>query len=77
VLEECLGLVEDRRRQVEERLWKYKRRNGDEIPVRDILGKALLWINKFKEIGDMAVQYSQSHATLPWAGVRFILQVST
>lgn len=33
-------------------------------------------VNKFKEIGDVAVQYDPSHAALPWVGVRMVLQVS-
>jgi hypothetical protein len=34
------------------------------------------WVDKFKTIGDNAIQYDPAHAALPWAGVRFILQVS-
>ena len=34
------------------------------------------WIHKFKEIGDVAVQYDPSHAALPWAAIRFFLQLS-
>ena len=33
------------------------------------------WLNKFKEVGDVAVQYDPGHAALPWALFRFILQV--
>ena len=35
----------------------------------------LVWIGRFKEIGDIAIQYVPVHAALPWAGVRFLLQV--
>ena len=34
------------------------------------------WIDKFKQIGDTVVQYDPGHAALPWAGVRFILQIA-
>ena len=44
--------------------------------VRDILEKMVKSVNKFKEIGDVAVQYDPSHAALPWVGVRLVLQVS-
>lgn len=33
------------------------------------------WIDHFKEVVDVAVQYDPVHAALPWAGVRFLLQV--
>jgi hypothetical protein len=29
----------------------------------------------FKQVGDVAVQYDPAHAALPWAGIRFLLQV--
>jgi hypothetical protein len=39
------------------------------------LAKVAKWADRFKEIGDIAVQYDPAHAALPWAGVRFLLQV--
>ena len=49
---------------------------GDtEINVQDTADKLVGWITKFKEVGDIAVQYDPVHAALPWAGVRFILLV--
>lgn len=44
--------------------------------LRDIFNKMVIWINMFKQIGDTVVQYDPGHAALPWAGVRFILQVA-
>lgn len=49
--------------------------NGKEIVLRDLTDKVVVWINKFKEIGDLAVNFDPVHAALPWAGVRFLLQV--
>ena len=43
--------------------------------VRDSLERVVKWVAKFKEVGDIAVQYDPSHASLPWAGVRLLLQV--
>jgi ankyrin repeat domain-containing protein 50 len=43
--------------------------------MRDVAEKVIVWINKFKEIGDIAVSSDPVHAALPWAGVRFLLQV--
>jgi len=49
---------------------------GDkEINVQETADKLVGWITKFKEIGDVAMQYDPIHAALPWAGVRFILLV--
>ena len=64
--EECKG-----------RQWRYKRSNGkgESVIIRDILSKLVKWIERFKQIGDAAVQYDPIHAALPWAGVRFLLEV--
>lgn len=57
--------------------WKIKNFHGEDIIVRDVVEKVVKWITKFKEIGDIAVQYDPIHASLPWAGVRFLLQLAS
>ena len=42
--------------------------------VRDLAEKIMSWVEKFKEIGDVAVQYDPVHAALPWVGIRLLLQ---
>jgi len=54
--------------------WKFQFM-GEEIVMRDIGMKILLWIHRFKQIGDTIVQYDPGHAALPWAGFRFLLEV--
>jgi len=54
--------------------WKFQF-NGEEIVMRDIGMKILHWIDRFKQIGDIIVQYDPGHAALPWAGFRFLLKV--
>lgn len=56
--------------------WKFRKSSGEEIIVRDVLEKVISWANKFKAVGDVATQYDPIHSSLPWAAVRFILQVS-
>lgn len=55
--------------------WRYTRRNGETVIFADLFRKIVKWIDLFKQIGDVAVQYDPVHAALPWAGVRFLLQV--
>ena len=54
--------------------WKVKF-GGEEVVLRDVGMQILRWVDTFKEIGDTIVQYDPVHAALPWAGVRFLLQV--
>ena len=57
-------------------LWKVKFREGDsDVVLRDVGMKILRWVDKFKQIGDIIVQFDPAHAALPWAGFRFLLQV--
>ncbi|CZR64609.1 uncharacterized protein PAC_14507 [Phialocephala subalpina] len=49
---------------------------GKDIIVRDVAGKIIFWLSKFKEIGDVTVSCDPVHAALPWAGVRFLLQAT-
>lgn len=45
------------------------------VVLRDVFAKIAFWIEKFVEVGDVAVQYDPGHAALPWALVRFLLKV--
>lgn len=55
---------------------QFKLKWGDkEIDVQEKARGFVSWLNKFKEIGDIVMQYDPVHAALPWAGVRFILML--
>lgn len=62
-----------------EKRWRYRRpgHEGETVILRDLFGKIATWLNRFREIGDIVVQYDPYHAALPWAGVRFLIQVCT
>jgi hypothetical protein len=49
---------------------------GKELILRDVLAKIVQWIDHFKVVGDIAVQFNSGAASLPWAAVRFLLQVA-
>ena len=58
------------------RQWKLRKRSGGEpVVLRDVLGNIASWIDKFKEVGDNPANFDPVHAALPWAAVRFVLQV--
>lgn len=78
ILSDLQVLTESAKGQCIKKRWQFRRpgRNGETIVLRDIFHKIVVWINIFKQIGDTVVQYDPGHAALPWAGVRFILQVA-
>ena len=74
-LNELLAVTEDARKRLVDKSWSFKRKNGEKVIVRDVLAKVAKWVNHFKDLGDIVVQYDPVHAALPWAGIRFLLNV--
>jgi hypothetical protein len=74
ILKDVLKAVDEKKKMCLQKRWKYQK-GGKEIIIRDKLEKVLEWVNRFKEVGDIAVQYDTAHAALAWAGVCFLLQV--
>lgn len=64
-----------KRTDCENQMWKFELDNGRQIILRDVAQKIIVWIDKFKQIGDIAVNFDPVHASLPWAAVRFMLEV--
>lgn len=72
---EILATIEEKKSECVRKQWKFRRSNGEEVVLRDVFEKMANWVKKFVAVGDMAVQYDPVHAALPWAAVRFFLQV--
>jgi hypothetical protein len=49
---------------------------GREVILRDVFSKIIRWIDHFKAVGDIAVQFNSGAASLPWAAVRLLLQIA-
>jgi hypothetical protein len=75
VLSDLLELTEQSRQECIRKRWRYTRKSGETVIFMDLFSKVVKWIDIFKQVGDAAVQYDPVHAALPWAGVRFLLQV--
>ncbi|KAF4900058.1 Ankyrin-3 [Colletotrichum fructicola] len=74
--QQLLELVQGKQQQCMDRRWKFRRSNGEVVVVRDVFEKVVRWLQRFKEVGDVATQYDPTHAALPWAGVRMLLQIA-
>lgn len=77
VVDEVLILATEMQKKCEKSRQKIIHLRGREILVSDAATKTIIWLNKFKEIGDIIVQYDPTHAALPWAAARFFLQAAT
>jgi hypothetical protein len=75
VLAEVLAAANEKKDQMRDKQWKYTRSNGKTVVFRDIFDKIALRLNKFKDIGDTLTQVDPLHAGVPWAVIKFFLQV--
>ena len=66
--------VSQLQQQVHSERWHLKI-GQKELDLRHVLDSIVSWVKKFISIGDVAVQYNPAHAALPWAALRFVLQV--
>lgn len=76
ILAAALEAAENRKATSLRKRWKFKRSNGEVVIIRDVLEKIAKWIDSFKAVGDAAVQFDASNASLPWAAVRLLLQAT-
>jgi hypothetical protein len=76
ILNEVLDIAEEKKKLCREKAWKYKKRNGKVIIIRDLLEKLVGWVKRFREVVDVAVSYDPGHAALPWAALRFLLTIA-
>jgi hypothetical protein len=75
VLGEVLTAAKEKREQCKDRQWKYKKRDGTVIVLRDVFDKMVKWLNKLENVGDFVAQLDSVHLALPWACIKFFLQV--
>ena len=75
LLKDVKGLATESRVLREAKQWKLTIWNGKTIVLRDLCGKLIELIDHFAKIGDIAIQYNPTPASLPWAGFRLLLQV--
>ncbi|KAI5810798.1 hypothetical protein BZA77DRAFT_161382 [Pyronema omphalodes] len=73
-LSEATSFVQNILYEKNRKAWKIEIK-GEVIVLRDIAMKLLGWMERFKGIGDIMAQCDPIHAGLPWAGVRFLLEV--
>lgn len=74
-VDDILKLAREQKEACESKQWEVKL-GSRSLKIRNGLSNIIDWLQKFKEVGDIAVNFDPVHAALPWAAFRFILQVS-
>ncbi len=72
-LAELHALTETSKQECIKKRWKYTRKSGETVILRDVFNKIIRWIDIFKQVGDLVTPYDPVHTTLPWVVIRFIL----
>ncbi|KAI1388967.1 uncharacterized protein F4822DRAFT_263886 [Hypoxylon trugodes] len=75
-IEELQALVAKKQREADANALKVTIGSKTYV-VRDLASKIIVWLNRLKEVGDVAVSFDPTHAALPWAAFRFLLQAVT
>ncbi|KAK7545345.1 ankyrin repeat-containing domain protein [Phyllosticta citricarpa] len=75
ILNEIVAKVEKQQDRCLRRRWIAKDFKGRDIVIRDVCAKLISSVKSFLLVVDIAVQYDPTHAALPWAGIRFLLQL--
>lgn len=76
VLEEVLKEAQAKRDVAFAKRWTFKRSGGSVIILRDVFEKVVLQVSKYAQAVEIAANADPIHVGLPWAAVRFLLQVS-
>jgi len=74
VLLSSFNAAKDKQRLCENKRWTFTIR-GHTVRLGDEADKVVRWLDRFKQVGDIAANVDPMHAGLPWAGIRFLLEV--
>ncbi|GLA47313.1 hypothetical protein AnigIFM63604_001510 [Aspergillus niger] len=75
ILADIIAAIETQRDRCKRHKWSTISIGGKELIIRDVCAKIVACVNKFASVVDVVVSYDPVHAALPWAGVRFVLQL--
>jgi hypothetical protein len=66
--------AEAKRKVCESKRWTFTV-GSHTLNLQDEADKVILWLDRFKQVGDVAANADPVQAGLPWAGVRLLLEV--
>jgi hypothetical protein len=73
-LEHAFEAADAQRKVCERKRWTFTV-GSHTLNLQDEAGKVILWLDRFKQVGDVAANADPVTAGLPWAGIRLLLEV--
>jgi len=58
------------------RQWKYRSRDGKEVPVAQLIDEVLGRVRMYAGIGSIIIQHDPAFVAIAWGGFKFLLQVN-
>lgn len=75
IIQRVLKDVQGKRDTAREKRWRFTKKNGSAVILRDVFEKIVHSISKYAQVMDVVVNTAPMYAAPPWAAVRFLLQV--
>ncbi|KZL79784.1 ankyrin repeat protein, partial [Colletotrichum incanum] len=75
-LDQLIELTRKKQQVCDKNAWKVRLPGQQEIILRDVAEKIIKWLDTFKAVADVAIQFDPIAAALPWAAVRFFIQTA-
>jgi hypothetical protein len=73
-LGDVLRAAQEKQKICDDKRWTFTIK-GRHVMLREEADKVVVWLDRFKAAGDIAVNADPIHAGLPWAGIRLLLEV--
>lgn len=74
-LETVLSSAQEKQAECEKKSWKYKKRDGTQVELRQVFSRVVQRLSKFKAIGDSVAAIDPVHLSIPWAAISLALKV--
>ncbi|KAK2732411.1 hypothetical protein FQN57_002913 [Myotisia sp. PD_48] len=68
--------LKEKQKLCDDKAWKFSF-NGKIIVLRDVAEKVIVWVDRFKAVGNLVATAEPVTVGLPWAGIQLLLQTAT
>jgi hypothetical protein len=75
IVQQALAATRQKQTTCQAKRWTWTFR-GHTVTLREKADNIIKWLDRFKQVGDVASNVDPVHVGLPWAGIRLLLDVS-
>jgi hypothetical protein len=75
VVQQAIAATKQKQAICQSKRWTFSS-CGQKVILREKADNIVKWLDRFKQVGDVASNVDPMHIGLPWAGIRFLLEAS-